>query len=89
MTEEQAGTKPCIGPENCGKRANEYQPFFATGMSVVEMYQRDQAFFEQWKARTSRLCIGSACMAARWAPDLAPIDGVILPQFYCGLAGKP
>lgn len=89
LTEQEAMTQRCIGPEGCGRHASELR---GEGEHAEFVY-------------LDRRCIGSACkMAWRWTNywqsadgDVAEVnylEGARRPEpwhrvGYCGIAGRP
>lgn len=69
MTEEQAKTRRCCGPEGCGA----YPP---TPPNYINEDGEEIAYIPS----NERFCIGSACMAWQWTPVVAPPD-----DGFCGL----
>ena len=95
VSEEEAKTKRCCGPEGCGEREGRPEHKHALRLSAIEVEAATVALMP-------RMCIGSACMAWRWAqkpnPDFQPMSAwPTLPHAnlyledrergYCGYAG--
>lgn len=88
MTDDEAKTKRCCGPEGCGTYEGGKPPLYVSDA-------RGGTFL---LAGQPRFCIGAACMAWRTFQTDA-ITSVDLPSGiahvekrdggYCGLAGKP
>jgi len=84
MTEQEAKTKRCIGPADCGR--------------LVEISKRMTNAGDTLTARI-RVCIGSTCMGWRWDRDGWSLrfdeNGPVLARQtteshgFCGIAGRP
>ena len=87
MTEEEAKTKQCCGPEGCGQPM-AWEP--SQSMGGVGGQMKPMRGFK-------RLCIGSACMAWRWDKQEVNLPSrpalgenvTTLAIGHCGLAGAP
>jgi len=91
MTEEEAKTKLCCGPQDCGERMFEDRPI---PLNPNALYMSKYL---------GRYCKGSECMAWRWnvvkvitetelGKDMPKSrEETVAKEFggYCGLAGKP
>jgi hypothetical protein len=104
LTEQEAMTQRCIGPEGCGVMVGIGEP------RVIEHndgYPEDPAetYHEKYWEKYERRCIGSACkMAWRWSDEYRSSSGGTgsydfmqaagYPEpyeqlGYCGIAGRP
>lgn len=104
LTEQEAMTQRCIGPEGCGVMVGIGEPILVERDDIDHEPFRDDDYVKAW-AQHERRCIGSACkMAWRWADEYrsssggcgssdfmqaAGYPGPYEQLGYCGIAGRP
>ena len=90
MTEEEAKTKHCCGPEGCGSREENKFGYPKPTASNSELLR-----YTIGSTMMPRMCIGSACTAwrklKRRESQTSQVDNrtTWIETGYCGLAGAP
>lgn len=88
MTEDEAKTKPCIGPPNCGSpvfqdKHYEHVPTWGGIDHLAEIQRRNALRDASPPLVISRTCIGSACMAWRQSrPNYREKRQLVDPEVY-------